>query len=115
MVKDSRILTGGEEYIVTFHVIKMHSTKDTFPILLSMPWLRMADAVVDWGGVKPSITYGPKDNRSRVSIGFWGRWIRKEMTFSSDEGEEANKEKKTVRILGLTFLTRRANSKYLIS
>ena len=56
MIKDCRIQTGGEEYIVTFHVIKMHSTKDTFPILLGRPWLRMADAVVDWGGDMPSIT-----------------------------------------------------------
>ena len=60
MVEDCRIQNGGEEYIVTFHVIKMHSTKDTFPILLDRPWLRMANAIVDWGGVKPSITYGPK-------------------------------------------------------
>ena len=29
----------------------------------------MTDAIVDWGGVKPSITYGPKDNRVKVSIG----------------------------------------------
>lgn len=94
MVKDCRIQTGGEEYIVTFHVIKMHSTKDTFPILLGRPWLRMANAVVDWGGVKPSITYGPDGNRSRVSIGSWGGWVRKEMTSSSDEGEEDTEEKK---------------------
>ena len=52
MVEECRIRTGGEEYLVTFHVIKMHSTKDTFPILLGRPWLRMADAVIDWGGRK---------------------------------------------------------------
>ena len=33
MVEECRIQTGGEEYLVMFHVIKMHSTKDTFPIL----------------------------------------------------------------------------------
>ena len=49
MVKDCRIQSGGEEYVVNFHVIKMHSTKDTFPLLLGRPWLRMASAVVDWG------------------------------------------------------------------
>ena len=70
MVKDCRISTGREEYIVTFHVIKMHCNNDTFPILLGRPWLRMADAIVDWGGVTP-IT-GPKDNRVRVSIGSLG-------------------------------------------
>ena len=37
MIKDCRIHTRGGEYIVTFHVIKMHSTKDIFPILLGRP------------------------------------------------------------------------------
>ena len=36
--------------MITFHVIKMHSNKDTFPILLGRPWLRMSDAIVNWGG-----------------------------------------------------------------
>ena len=63
MIKDCRMTTGGEEYLVT-----LHSNKDTFSILLGRPWLRMADVIVDWGGVKPSITYGPKDNRVIVSI-----------------------------------------------
>ena len=34
MIKEYRIQTGGHENIVTFHVIKMHSTKDIFYILL---------------------------------------------------------------------------------
>ena len=46
MIKDCRMTTKGEEYLVTFHVI-MHSNKDTFPILLGRPWLRMADAIVN--------------------------------------------------------------------
>ena len=50
IIKDCRLSTGGEEYIVTFQVIKMHDNKDAFPILLGRPWLRMANAVVDWGG-----------------------------------------------------------------
>ena len=49
MIKDCRISTGGEEYVVTFHIIKMHSNKDTFPLLLGRLWLRMSDAIVDWG------------------------------------------------------------------
>lgn len=32
----------------------------------------MANAVVDWGGPKPAITYGPKGNRSKVPIRFIG-------------------------------------------
>jgi hypothetical protein len=62
MIKDCKMTIGREEYLVTFHVIKMHS------ILLGRPWLRMSDVLVDWGGIKPSITYGPKDNRVKVSI-----------------------------------------------
>lgn len=92
MNKDFRLSTGSEEYIVTFHMIKMHSNKDTFPILLGRPWLRMANAIVDWGGIKPSITYGPKDNRVKVSIGSLGGWVREEVEPSSDEEEEDEHE-----------------------
>ena len=67
-IKDCRINTGEEEYIVIFHVIRMHSTKDAFPMLLGRPWLRMANVVVEWGDPQPSITYGPKENRARVPI-----------------------------------------------
>ena len=58
--------------MVIFHVIKMYSKNDTFPILLGRAWLRISDAIVDWGGAKPSITYKPKDNRVKVSIGSLG-------------------------------------------
>jgi hypothetical protein len=85
MIKDCRMTTGGEEYLVTFHVIKMHSNKDSFPILLGRPWLRMADAIVDWGGAKPSITYGPKDNRVKVSIGSLEGWMKKELYLPMEE------------------------------
>ena len=27
---------------------KMHSNKNAYPIFLDRPWLRMADAIVDW-------------------------------------------------------------------
>ena len=54
----------------------------------------MASAIVDWGGVKPSITCGPEGNRSRVSIGSWGGWIRKELSSSLDEGDEDKEEKR---------------------
>ena len=95
MVADCRIQSGGEEYIVNFHVIKIHSHQDTFPILLGKPWLRMADAVVAWGGVKPSITYGPAGNMVKVAIVSLGRWVRKELTSFSDEGKvERTKRKK---------------------
>ena len=91
MIKDYKISTGGKEYVVTFHVIKMYSNNDTFLILLERPWLRMSDAIVDWGGSKPSITYGPKDNKVKVSIGSLGGWVRKEIA-SSSEDESDNKK-----------------------
>ena len=96
MVADCRIQSGGEEYIVNFHVIKMHSHHDTFPILLGRPWLRMAEAVVAWGGVKPSITYGPVRNRVKVAIAPLGRWVRKELSSSSDDGREEREEEELV-------------------
>ena len=34
----------------------------------------MADAVIDWGGTKPSITYGLEGNRVKISIGSLGGW-----------------------------------------
>ena len=102
MIKDCRIRTGGEEYVVTFHVIKMHSNKDTFPILLGRPWLRMADTIVDWGGTKPSIIYGPKDNRVKVSIWSLGGWVRKEIDTSSDEEKENKEEdRKSKTVVGV--------------
>ena len=54
----------------------------------------MASAIVDWGGVKPCITYGPEGNRSRVAIGSLGGWVRKKVISSSNEGEEDKEEKK---------------------
>jgi hypothetical protein len=72
MIKDCRMTTEGEEYLVTFHVFKMYYNKDAFTILLGRPWLRMSDAIIDWGEVKPSITYGHKDNRVKFSIGSLG-------------------------------------------
>ena len=80
--------------MVTFHVIKMHSNKDTFSILLGRPWLRLADAIVDWGGAKPSITYGPEDNKVKVPIGSLGGWIREEIVSSSEDERDAKEDGK---------------------
>ena len=94
IIKDCRLNTGGEEYIVTFQVIKMHDNKDAFPILLGRPWLRMANAVVDWGGQKPSITYGPEDNRIKVSIAPLSGWVREEIDPILDEEENGGSNEK---------------------
>ena len=94
MIKDCRISTKEEEYVVTFHVIKIHSNNDTFPILLGRPWLRMSDAIADWRGVKPSTTYDHEDNRVKVPIGSLGGWIRQEIALSSEDEGEAKKDGK---------------------
>lgn len=70
----------------------MHSHMDAFPILLGRPWLRMANAIVDWGGAKPSITYGPEENRAKVPIGPMANLTMGGITTSSDEEEEENEE-----------------------
>ena len=63
----------------------MYDNKDVFPILLGRPWLRMADVIVDRVGLKPSITYGPKDNRVKVSVRSLGGWVREEVEPISDD------------------------------
>ena len=92
MIKDCRISTGGEEYVVIFHVIRIYSNKDIFPILLDRPWLRMSDAIVDWKGIKPSITYGPEDNRVKIFIESLGGWIRQEIVSSLENEGDAKED-----------------------
>ena len=80
----------------------MHFNKGTFPILLGKPWLRMADFLVDWKGVKPSITYGPKDNRVKVPIWSLGGWVRKEIaSFSEDESDDREEDKNDETLVGV--------------
>lgn len=45
-ITNCKISTGGEDYLVTFHVIRMHTSKESFPLLLGRPWLRMANATI---------------------------------------------------------------------
>ena len=104
MIKDCRLSAGGEEYIVILHVIKMHNNKDNFPILLRKPWLRMANTIVDWGGIKASMTSGPKDNRVKVSIGSSSGWIREEVDQSSEKEEYKDGEKFDDSLVGVVQL-----------
>lgn len=46
-ISGCKVITGGEEYSFTFHIIHMHSNKDFYPALLERPWLRAANAKVD--------------------------------------------------------------------
>ena len=94
IIIDCRLSTGVEEYIMIIQVIKMHDNKDAIPILLGRPWLRMANAVVDWEGQKPSITYGPEDNRVKVSIAPLSGWVREEIDPILDEEENGGSDDK---------------------
>lgn len=88
---DCKISIGGEEDVVIFYVIRMHFTKDLFPMLLGIPWLQMANAVVNWNSLNPSITNGLEGNQTKVPI----RSIRSveiESTSSSYCEEEASED-----------------------
>ena len=61
--------------------------------------MRIADALIDWGGTNPSITYDPKDNRVKMSIGSLGGWVKKEIATSSDEEQEDNDDDKKSQTL----------------
>lgn len=99
-IKDCKIHTDEEEYVVTFHVVKMQSTRDSFPMLLGRPWLRMTKVVVDWGGPKPLITYGPDGNRSRMPIGPMVSLGDKSESSTSSEAEENDGEVTWERLVG---------------
>lgn len=36
-ITNCKISIGGEDYLVTFHVIRMHTSKESFPLLLGRP------------------------------------------------------------------------------
>jgi hypothetical protein len=102
MMKNCRMITGGEEYLVILHVIKMHSKNNTVPILLDRPWLRMSDVIVDLGGAKPSIIYGLKDNRVTVSIRSLGEWMKKKLyLLEEEEGNDKDKYENGEALVGV--------------
>jgi len=83
-IKDCQVMVGGESYTLTIHVIQTHALKDSFPLLLGRPWLRASEAVVNWGGDKPHISFGPSHNRSRVRI----QTVQPKFTIESSDSSE---------------------------
>ena len=55
-------MVGGEIYTLTIHVIQTNAIKDSFSLLLGRPWLKASEVVVNWGGDKPHISFGPAHN-----------------------------------------------------
>ncbi len=83
-IKDCQVMVGGEVYTLTIHVIQTHAVKDSFPLLLGRPWLRASEAVVNWGGHKPHISFGPAHNRTKVKI----RAAQPKFTIESSDSSE---------------------------
>lgn len=63
-----KMSTGGEVYTITFQVLKMHTNRNSFSLLLGRPWLRAANATVNWGGNRPHITYSLETSSTKMYI-----------------------------------------------
>ena len=93
-----KMSTGGEVYTMTFQVLKMHTNKNSFSLLLGRPWLRASNAMVNWGGDKPHIIYGPEANPTRVYIQpCFPTMISKFESSSSDEDQIPRMTKKSIK------------------
>lgn len=95
-ISNCKISTGGEDYLVTFHVIRMHTSKESFPLLLGRPWLRMANATIMWGGDKPSIVYGPCENPTKVRI-------KPLIGLEVNDTADAQEDKTLTKVDGMSF------------
>jgi hypothetical protein len=70
-IRDLKVSTGGEDYHLTFEVLPMkggNAENDSYPLLLGRGFLRASKGVADWGATKPTFTYGPTDNRTKIEI-----------------------------------------------
>ena len=57
-------------------------------------WVSVGQLFLNWGGVKPSITYGPEDNRVKIRISTWSGCIRQEIVSSSEDGDDSKDDNK---------------------
>jgi hypothetical protein len=69
-IRDLKVNTGGEEYTLTFEVLPMKGGHEegSYPLLLGRGFLRSSKGVANWGATKPTFTYGPSNNRTKVEI-----------------------------------------------
>jgi hypothetical protein len=70
-IRDLKVSTGGEDYHLTFEVLPMrggNAENGSYPLLLGRGFLRTSKGVADWGAQKPTFTYGPPQNRTKVDI-----------------------------------------------
>ena len=73
-IKDLKMRTGGMDYQLNFEVLPMRGSLSTvlndeaYPLLLGRGFLQQCGGVVDWSTKKPTFTYGPPENRTKVLI-----------------------------------------------
>ena len=73
-IRDLRMRIGGMDYPLNFEVLPMKGSLSTilndeaYPLLLGRGFLQLCGSMVDWSTKKPTFTYGPLDNRTKVLI-----------------------------------------------
>jgi hypothetical protein len=67
-IRNLPIHIGGEEYKVTFEVVRMKAHDGTYPLLLGCGFLRQCGGATNWVAKKPTFTYSPKSNRTTINI-----------------------------------------------
>lgn len=67
-IKNCKTQIEREEYALIYHVIEMHMSKDFFLSLLSRPWFKDLEAIVNQRRRKPHIIFGLQKNRTKISI-----------------------------------------------
>jgi hypothetical protein len=70
-IQDLKVSTGGEDYNLIFEVLPMiggNAENGSYSLLLGRGFLRASKGVADWGAKKPTFTYGPFHNRTKIEI-----------------------------------------------
>jgi hypothetical protein len=70
-IRDLKVNTGGEDYHLTFEFLPMrggNAENGSYPLFLGRGFLRTSKGVAHWGAQKPTFTYGPPQNRTKVDI-----------------------------------------------
>ena len=73
-IRDLKMRSRGMDYQLNFEVLPMKGSlctvlnDEAYPLLLGRGFLRQCGGVVDWSTKKPTFTYGPPNNRTKVLI-----------------------------------------------
>ena len=71
-IQDLKVNTSGQEYTLIFEVLPMNGGHEdgSYPLLLRRGFLRSSKGVANWGATRPTFTYKPSHNRTKVEIHF---------------------------------------------